>query len=227
MHNPLAIYSTLDTSAKKRQLREALVEKIPLFHGTFLDVGCGRMPYKDVIMAPPGRVREYIGLDLGSEKYGQPDLVWDGRNIPLAPQSVDCAMATEVLEHCPEPELLLREVVRVLKPGGTFFFTVPFLWPLHDAPYDEYRYTPFALRRHLVNSGFGNVQMKALGGWDASLGIMLGLWVRRSPMGKLRRRLLSILLAPVIGHLHRRDCAPPVDTDQTMLVGIAGTCNKA
>jgi SAM-dependent methyltransferase len=136
-------------------------------------------------------------------------------------------MATEVLEHCPEPEVVLSEIGRVLKPKGVFFFTVPFLWPLHDSPYDEYRYTPFALKRHLANSGFENVRMKSLGGWDASLGVMLGLWVRRSPMGKLRRRILSVLLAPVICHLHRCDCAPPVDTDQTMLVGIAGICCKA
>jgi SAM-dependent methyltransferase len=135
-------------------------------------------------------------------------------------------MATEVLEHCPEPEAVLREVARVLKPKGTFFFTVPFLWPLHESPHDEYRYTPFALNRHLVNSGFESVQMKSLGGWNASLGIMLGLWVRRSPMGKLRRRILSVLLAPVIGQLHRSDFAPPVETDQTMLAGIAGTCTK-
>ena len=227
MQNPFALCSTLDTAAKKRQLREALVENIPLFHGTFLDVGCGRMPYKDEIMAPPGRVRKYIGLDLGRGAYGQPDLIWDGKQIPLPSHSIDSAMATEVLEHCPEPELVLREMARVLKPQGVFFFTVPFLWPLHDSPYDEYRYTPFALKRHLANSGFDNVQMKALGGWDASLGTMLGLWVRRSPMGNLRRQLLSVLLAPVIGHLHRHDCAPPVETDQTMLVGIAGTCSKA
>jgi hypothetical protein len=52
----------------------------------------------------------------------------------------------------------------MLKPGSLLFFTVSFLWPLHDVPRDAYRYTPFALERHLRNSGFAQIKLKALGG---------------------------------------------------------------
>ena len=53
------------------------------------------------------------------------------------------------------------------------------LWPLHDVPYDECRYTPFAIKRHLRNAGFEQFRLKPLGGWDASLAQMIGLWILR------------------------------------------------
>ena len=97
------------------------------------------------MLSAPSRVEKYIGLDLKDNIYQKPDVEWDGRTIPLADNSIDCALAMEVLEHCPEPEVVLREALRVLKPGSSLFLTVPFVWPLHDVPHDEYRYTPFAL----------------------------------------------------------------------------------
>jgi len=94
-------------------------------------------------------------------------------------QRIEDSIATEVFEHCPDPEIVMKEIWRVLKLGGILFFTVPFLWNLHETPYDEYRYTPFALKRHLTQSGFTEIEIKAMGGWDAALAQMLGLWVRR------------------------------------------------
>ena len=41
--------------------------------------------------------------------------------MPFEDESYDCAFGTEVLEHCPNPEIVMKEVFRVLKPGGVFF----------------------------------------------------------------------------------------------------------
>ena len=69
-------------------------------------------------------------MDLpGSYDGGKPDLVWDGKNIPLPDRAVESVLATEVFEHCPEPESLMREIHRVLKPQGFLFFTTPFFGP--------------------------------------------------------------------------------------------------
>jgi SAM-dependent methyltransferase len=212
-----------DRSAILRGLRRTMDE----FHGTLLDIGCGYMPYKPLVLAPPSRVTRYIGMDFQNGEYQPPDLEWDGRVIPLEAASVDCAMATEVFEHCPEPEALMREAKRVLKPGGLLFFTVPFLWPLHDVPHDEYRFTPFAMRRHLSNAGFEDIRLQAQGGWDASLAQMIGLWVRRRPMGRRMRQVLSRLAAPIVRCLVKRD-QPPVNFERnSMITGIGGTARKA
>lgn len=223
--NPRCSPNTLDTFGCRRNLLRALRCQLSHFHGTLLDIGCGKMPYKSLILAPPSRVKQYIGLDLDNG-YGTPDLHWDGKTIPLGNNSVDCAIATEVFEHCPDIKTVLSEILRVLRPDGLLFFTVPFLWPLHDAPHDEYRYTPFSLERHFHNAGFDDIDLQFLGGWDASLGQMIGLWVRRRGMPGPTRRLLSLFLWPLVLYLIKRDMPPTEATDQTMITGISGLATK-
>jgi glycosyltransferase involved in cell wall biosynthesis/SAM-dependent methyltransferase len=208
--NPPLEPNNADLYVVRSTLLRAVQAALPHFHGRFLDIGCGVMPYRGLITAAPSRVSHYIGLDLeGSEIYhAKVDLRWDGKTIPLPDASVDCAMATEVLEHCPEPLVVLREARRVLKPGGTFFFTVPFIWPLHDAPYDFFRYTPFALEKLLAEAGFENVQLGALGGWNASLAQVIGLWLKRSPMSPEARNQMARQLWPLYQQLVKTDELP-------------------
>jgi SAM-dependent methyltransferase len=214
---------TLDLVLVRRAILSALEAELGNFTGTLLDIGCGHMPYKPLLLAAPSRVTRYIGLDLKGNRYRLPDLEWDGQHIPLEDGAVDCALATEVLEHCPEPALVLSEARRVLKPGGLVFFTVPFLWPLHDTPHDEYRFTPFALERLLRGAGFVDIELSALGGWDASLAQLIGLWVRRRPMSGRRRRILSRLALPIMRALSGRDRRPHEFQESCMITGIAGT----
>ncbi len=221
---------TQDLYLVRTSIRQALRSQLPRFHGTFLDVGCGVQPYRSLIMAAPARVERYVGMDLahnGVKGYRavEPDVLWDGRTIPLPDASVDSAMATEVLEHCPEPVAVLREVLRVLRPGGTLFITVPFLWPLHDVPYDEYRYTPFAMERLFREAGFGDIVVKPLGGWDASMAQMLGLWALRRPMPAWKRGLVKRLTLPVVKYLIKHDHVPDTRTGP-MITGLMGTAVK-
>lgn len=217
---------TLDVFFLRRAILRALITARPMLRGTLLDVGCGEKPYRQLLESSNGPVTRYVGLDLGHNPiYGvraKPDLEWDGKTIPCGESSFDCAMATEVLEHCLHPRLVLAEVFRVLKPGGVFFFTVPFLWPLHDVPYDHYRYTPFALEHMLHEAGFTKIELAALGGWDGALCQMIGLWVRRRPMSRFLRRILSILALPACSLLASRDKLPVSFGESQMLTGISG-----
>jgi len=226
-------FKRLDILLPQRAILNALVDQLPQFSGTLLDVGCGRMPYKQLLLAPPSRVTTYIGMDMDNGQYssfGPFDLSWDGCSIPLDDNSVNCAIATEVFEQCPHPERVMREVVRILKPGGLFFFTVPFLWPIHDPPFDQYRFTPFALDRHLRNSGFIDIQLKTLGGWDASLAQMIALWVRRRSMKRFWRMVLAATVLPIVQLLAKLD-RPPASLKQyqatVMITGLSGTAAKS
>ncbi|HUK34585.1 MAG TPA: class I SAM-dependent methyltransferase [Vicinamibacterales bacterium] len=217
---------TLDRWVQRHAILKAVQSALPSFSGTLLDVGCGYMPYRDMLVKPTGACDKYVGLDLHGNIYQKPDIAWDGERIPLLDSSVDCAMATEVFEHCPDVELVLRETLRVLKPKAPLFFTVPFLWPLHCVPHDEYRYTPFSLERHVRTAGFTAVQMRPTGGWNASLAQMIGLWVSRGPLTGFQRRVLSRLAVPVVQFLSRTDTVDTTFGESCMVTGLAGIAIK-
>ncbi|MBI6118553.1 class I SAM-dependent methyltransferase [Salegentibacter maritimus] len=220
----------LDIFIIRKSIFEKIKGNLEFFTGTLLDIGCGKMPYKEYILKNSS-VKEYTGLDIEDAlQYDpdiKPDFTWDGKSMPFEADSFDCAFGTEVLEHCPEPEVILKEVFRILKPDGYFFFTVPFLWNLHEVPNDEYRYTPFSLERHLKNSGFSNVNLKATGGWHASLAQMLGLWVRRSPITGRKRKYFSKIIKPIMIKLIKMDKSEKIKFKEgQMITGLYGLARK-
>jgi ubiquinone/menaquinone biosynthesis C-methylase UbiE len=154
-----------------------------------------------------------------------PEVTWDGTSIPLLDDSVDCAIATEVLEHSSQPATVLAETRRVLRPDGFLFLTVPFLWPLHDVPFDQYRFTPFALERLLKDAGFMDIVIRPSGGWDASLAQMLGLWAVRRPMSARARRVAKRVLFPVVRRLIAMDKLPDLSSSP-MIPGMSATARK-
>lgn len=222
--------SNLDIYLIRTSILKALTSNAATFSGKLLDIGCGKMPYKDYILGHSA-VETYTGLDIENAlEYDsgiQPDYTWNGVTMPFESKQFDCAFGTEVLEHCPNPKTILSEVNRVLKPGGTFFFTVPFLWPLHEVPHDEFRYTPFSLRRLLEETGFEKIELKATGGWHASLAQMLGLWVKGAPLKNKNRAILSSFLKPVIKYLIKKDRIFTVQfTENQMITGLSGIAYK-
>lgn len=220
----------LDNYYIRSSILKSLNVSLPLYKGVLLDFGCGKMPYKKFIL-DNSKVEHYVGLDIeGAIKYDdkiKPDITWNSITMPFEDNSFDTAFGTEVLEHCSNPEILLKEVLRVLKYEGYVFGTVPYLWPIHEAPFDEYRYTPFSLQRHLLNSGFTNIKISATGGWHASMAQMLGLWVRRSPISYNKRKLLSFILRPIIKKLIKYDSNTTIDFNKgPMITGLSFTAQK-
>ena len=221
--------ATMDLYLVRTALFKALQTNLSVFNGDLLDIGCGQMPYRQYILEH-SKVTSYIGLDIENalpyNSSVKPDYTWNGITMPFSDEQYDCAFGTEVLEHCPDPKIILSETYRVLKPGSPFFFTVPFLWPLHEVPHDEYRYTPFALQRMLSECGFKKIEIKALGGWNASMAQMLGLWLRRSKMSDRRRNILSTILYPFYLYLIKTDKVPTVFHESTMITGLSGIAYK-
>jgi len=200
------------------------------FYGRVLDVGCGFMPYRKLIESVTS-VYSYVGMDLERPTYYRdvdPDLKWNGSRIPAEDESFDCVMATEFLEHYSEPEKVLREILRVMKPGGKFFATVPFIWNLHEIPYDEYRYTPYSLERHLLNAGFSEIEIRAIGGWNMAFAQMIGLWLGFSPMNRFVRAFMKILFFPFYAYLVKTDKKPSGfdGGERSMFSGLCVTARR-
>jgi len=224
---PLTL-KNLDKYVHRKAILSALQESLSFFSGRLLDYGCGRMPYKQYVLEHSG-VTEYIGLDIETAlNYGnvKPDVVWNGTTIPFPANNFDVVLATEVFEHVHGLEPALHEIHRVLKPDGILFFTMPYVWPLHEVPHDEYRYTPFALEKIFKKAVFGDILIKPTGGWNATLAQMLGLWVRRNPMSKRKKMFLSYLMRPLIKALLNRDTKPSEFSENTMIPGLYGIVRK-
>jgi SAM-dependent methyltransferase len=184
-----------------------LVERKHLLHGEVLDIGCGRMRYKDTILSSE-KVTRYLGLDLEAGKFSyssQADLYWDGLTMPLSDASVDSAILFEVLEHCDEPIIVASEAYRVLKPGGVMLFSTPFLYQLHGYPYDFQRLTPSGLTHLMKKAGFSDAQVFPSGSWDTSLGQMLSIWLSYRPMPWTLRKILIALFVPIFKILMHYD----------------------
>lgn len=115
-----------------------------------LDVGSGTSPFQELF---PNR--RYIRLDWNHSIYDAPvDVRGSAAMLPIANSCLDAVVCTEVLEHVSEPQSAAREMYRVLKPGAKLWLTTPFVWPLHEEPYDYYRYTSHGLRHILEQAGF-------------------------------------------------------------------------
>jgi ubiquinone/menaquinone biosynthesis C-methylase UbiE len=76
-----------------------------------------------------------VGLQTGTWDNTKLDIVSDITNIPVADGAFDAVMCTEVLEHVPDPVAALKELNRVLRPGGHLLITAPFVSLTHFAPY--------------------------------------------------------------------------------------------
>jgi len=190
---------------QKRELIKRISKDI-FKKGNLLDLGCGTMPYKKLIMEN-SVITSYTGVDIENpiyQKTQKPDCFWDGFEVPLESSTFDNAILIEVLEHMPKPENTLNELSRLLKKDANLLITVPFLWTLHDVPNDEYRYTPFALKRMLEGSGFEIVNMESFNNWHGSMASMLALYARRGCPSRYKK-IFSIMIFPVVKYLMKKD----------------------
>jgi ubiquinone/menaquinone biosynthesis C-methylase UbiE len=124
-----------------------------------LDVGAGNAPYRELFDHC-----EYLTADWEQSPHEQArevDVLGDAAALPLTDDAVDAALLTQVLEHVVDPAAVLREMSRVLRPGGGLFLTVPFVWELHEMPFDFWRFTPFSLEQLLSAAGFRDVVVAA------------------------------------------------------------------
>lgn len=223
-------FSNLDVFIRRRSIFNAIKWALPYFGKSLLDIGCGKMPYKNEILEN-SRVESYVGLDIDSAiTYDEeviPDFRWDGKVMPFEDNTFDSAFATEVLEHCPNPEIILAEIFRVIKDDGCFFFTVPFIWNLHEVPHDEFRYTPFSLNRLLAEAGFEKIEIYTSGGWDSYLAQAIATWIKRSSISQRKKVFFSFLLKPLIKKLYSRDLNKKISfKDGQMITDLYGIAKK-
>lgn len=162
----------------RRALAEAL-RRAPA-RGSLIDVGCGQKPHRDLFP----EVARYEGIDFagfsinkdfatGGPDFAFPEDYTTHWRLPFPNASYDHAAAFEVLEHHPEPRMALRELARVIRPGGQVYLSWPFIFPLHEEPHDHFRYTHHAMDRLARAEGLEPVGFWRTGGVVATVVTLL------------------------------------------------------
>lgn len=172
--------------------------------GHLVDLGCGRMPYRGELEKV---ISSYTGVDHPkiSSLYHpafKPDVLADITKppLPFPTNHFDIAILLEVLEYLEKPEVALKETSRILKRGGVLIVTTPFLYPLHDTPYDRNRFSETAIKELLGSVGFKVVKVKPQGNFFEfwALSFLVFVFKNLQKSGLLILAPLSLILATVI-----------------------------
>lgn len=176
----------------RRELVDALVRRLPLSpEAIIVDVGCGTG-------ATAAQLRKYgmvIGVDISplalswSRQRGLNNLLLAAaERLPIARESADVVVATDILEHLDDDVAVLKEFYRALKPGGYVVVTVPaysILWSEHDlALMHRRRYVARTLAQRSRSVGFEIVRLTYALFFLFPLALAMRLLKRRPPPGK-------------------------------------------
>jgi len=92
------------------------------------------------------RGAEYVGADLEAGKGV--DVVVDLTEGlgGLGEGRFALAICCSVLEHTPRPWVMAENIIRLLRPGGMLYLSVPWVWRYHAYPDDYFRFSPRAVQ---------------------------------------------------------------------------------
>jgi 2-polyprenyl-3-methyl-5-hydroxy-6-metoxy-1,4-benzoquinol methylase len=180
-----------------------------------LDVGCGDRPYEQLLQG----AAEIVGFDVPGNPHA--DLHGSIDAIPVEDASFDVVLCLQVLEHVPDPAAAVRELRRVVKPGGRVLLSTHGVYPFHPNPNDFWRWTHDGLA-HLfrTNAEWTSVTVRPGAGTAATVAMLVAhtidLLCKRARMralgapfvaalnagGEALDRAIPLLREPVPGSLN-------------------------
>src|SRR5579871_6848756 len=110
-------------------------------------------------------------------------------------KSFDTVLCTQVLEHVTEPDAFIKKIEKVLTSDGVLILSVPLINPLHEIPYDYYRYTKFGLRHLLEKNNFSVEYIKEEGDWLISISYLVCCYLEGTYNRFLLRYPKKLLMA--------------------------------
>jgi SAM-dependent methyltransferase len=131
-------------------------------------------------------------------------IVGDGCRMNLPDASYDTVVNVQVLEHVFDPNSMMREMCRVLKPGGYLIMLIPQTSTMHMAPHHYYNFTRFWIEESLRRNMMETLEMLPLGGVWSSMASHLLYFVFQSlrfpgmSTGENKRNVLFYLLYPAM-----------------------------
>lgn len=127
----------------------------------------------------------FVSFDIDEKRNS--DIIGDICFYNFKEMKFDVIVISEVLEHVPYLHLAIRNIHQILKKEGRLILTVPFIFPIHDRPYDYYRYTRYGLEFLLKE--FREVRIIERNSWSESINALAPSLVKE-------RNITTRLVAP-------------------------------
>lgn len=161
---------------------------------------------------------QLFSIDIAPKR--NPDAVGDVCYMPFPENRFDVVFLMEVLEHVHDPPQALIETYRILKPGGILIFSAPFTFPLHDQPFDYFRFTKHGLELLLRN--YEQVDIVERNNYGEAVAVlMMRLLMEKSHKAKLLAMTFMLSGAiPLLGLIGRLAGSEAVTT------GYVGSAKK-
>ncbi len=163
-----------------------------LIRGLVIDLGCGTAPYKEEIQH---YCKNYVGVDWKNSFHDSSDVdIFADLNesLPLKDGCADTVVSFQTIEHLTNPWRLVSECRRILKPGGRVFITSPFMWGVHEAPHDYFRFTRHGLSEMLKKVGFVQIDIEETTGFWQTFALKFNYHTAR-----FTPRFLKALFIPI------------------------------
>jgi len=163
-----------------------------------LDAGSGNAPYKHLFRDMRYESADFKQVD--KEYDDKITYVCDLKAIPVKDGRFDFIIFNQTLEHLPEPQAVLDELYRVLKPGGKILCTAPLFYEEHEQPYDFYRYTQFGWRVLVETAGFKIERIDWLEGFFGLCAYLFDMIYRNLPTAPqaIHSGIAGYVLAPFL-----------------------------
>lgn len=121
------------TKNEFRRLHESILREISDEMLIILDIGCGN-GWVSKELVPSGK--KVISMDISSvnpinalkqvQHENHAGLIADAFNLPIKENSIDCIIASEILEHVPDPKIFISNLVALLRNNGALIITTPY-----------------------------------------------------------------------------------------------------
>jgi SAM-dependent methyltransferase len=195
-------------SFRRKLLDERLAAWTPGLNGPTLDLG-GKKHGRRGAFTPPEHLRKtwrFANLDLANA----PDCRCKAESLPFKPASFESVVMTEVLEYLADPKAGVREIHRVLRPGGTALLSIPFMVSNHfDRDFDLTRFSEAGLRTLVAGTGLEIQALEPMGSAAVVIHDMLAVSCGYASADRtsLPNRVLGRLLRMMIPFTLRLDGA--------------------
>ena len=152
-----------------------------------LDAGAGTGLYRHLFSHCDYKCQDFC--ELSDYSYDKMDYICDITQIPVADQSFDLILCTEVLEHVSEPIRVIEEFSRIVRKDGKILLSAPLGCGIHQEPHIYYGgFTPFWYQRFLPQFSFEIVDITSNGGFfkhygQESMRFMTYLFPDKIPWG--------------------------------------------